>query len=78
MENRNSLKVWQLASLCLLMWYIWREQNARSFEDRENALLELKKMLQSPYKWITAFNSLPVSNFSEIFGFFFFSSFSLY
>jgi hypothetical protein len=41
-----------MASLCL-MWCIWREQNAKSFEDCESSVLELKavmfKSLYSPH-----------------------------
>jgi hypothetical protein len=49
----------------VFMWCIWREWKIRNFEDRETALLELKKMLfQFLYTWIVAFNSLHVSNFS--------------
>ena len=54
-----ALKIWRLVPLCL-MRCLWRERNARSFEDRENGLLELKKMmLQSLlYTWRVAHNSL--------------------
>jgi hypothetical protein len=38
------LELWRLAPLCLLLC-IWREKNARNFEGREMAMLELKKML---------------------------------
>lgn len=38
------LELWRFAPLCLL-WCIWREKNARSFEGREMGMLELKKML---------------------------------
>jgi hypothetical protein len=75
MENRNDLEVWRLAPLHL-MWCIWRERNARSFEDRENALLELKNILQSLYTWIAAFKSLPISTFMRFLDLC--SSFSLY
>jgi hypothetical protein len=46
---------------CLLLC-IWREGNAKSFEDCETTMLDLKKMFQSLYTWILAFNSLSVSN----------------
>jgi hypothetical protein len=37
--------------LCL-MWCVWRERNARCFEDCENGLLNLKrKMLQTLFMW---------------------------
>jgi hypothetical protein len=43
-----------------------------SFEDREMAMLVLKKMLfQSFYTWIVALFRLPVSNFSEFLSFVF-------
>ena len=32
-----------------LLWCIWREQNAKSFEDCETTMLDLKKMFQSLY-----------------------------
>jgi len=61
----NVLELWRLTPLCL-MWCIWRERNARSFEDREMAMLELKKMMfQSLYTWIIVFIRFSVSNFSE-------------
>jgi hypothetical protein len=36
--HRAVLKVSRLAPLCL-MWFIWRERNARSFEDCEATIL---------------------------------------
>ena len=63
--NRNALNRWRLAPLCL-MWCLWREWNAKGFEDCDNGLLEIKKMmLQSLYIWRVAWNSLPVFNFFE-------------
>ena len=38
------LELWRLDPLCLLLC-IWRKKNTRSFEGREMAMLELKKML---------------------------------
>jgi len=37
------LEVLKLDSLCL-MWCIWRDWNARSFEDREISVVELKEI----------------------------------
>jgi hypothetical protein len=42
--TRHALQIWKLASLCL-MWCLWREWNAWSFEDRESVLLKIKKMM---------------------------------
>ena len=41
--NSSTKEVWRIAPLCL-MWIIWREQNARYFEDQERSLKELKKL----------------------------------
>jgi hypothetical protein len=40
--NRTILQIWRMAPLCV-MWCLWRKRNARSFEDRELVLMELKK-----------------------------------
>jgi hypothetical protein len=37
---------WRLAPLCT-MWCTWREQNARSFQDRETSTVELKRVIFS-------------------------------
>ena len=60
------LEAWRMIPLCL-MWWIWRVQNARSFEDYENLAEELKNiMFKSLYTWIGEYNS---SNFSEFLDF---------
>ena len=38
--HRN-IVIWRMVPHCLL-WCIWRERNARSFEGRERSILELK------------------------------------
>ncbi len=59
MENRNDLEVWRLAPLHL-MWCIWRERNARSFEDREIVMLD---DVTIPLYMESCMECLPVSNF---------------
>jgi hypothetical protein len=62
--TRSVLAVWRIVLLCL-MWTIWREQNARCFEDREKSKDELKNILvKSLFNWIGAFNISSISNFS--------------
>lgn len=69
LEHRTVLKMWRLATLCL-MWCLWRKRNTRNFEDRETVTLELKKMMfQSLYTWRVAWNNLSISNFSEFLDF---------
>jgi hypothetical protein len=57
--------VWRLAPLCLL-WCLWRERNARNFEDVETSVTELRKtVFYMLYTWIAAHHSLLVSNFDD-------------
>jgi hypothetical protein len=64
--NRNYCsvrKVRRIAPLCLT-WTIWRERNARCFEDQEKTLDELKKLfIKTLFHWVGAFN---VSQFSTM------------
>jgi hypothetical protein len=49
--NRTAIQIWRMAPLCL-MWCVWRERNARCFEDCETSLVNLKrKMLQMLFLW---------------------------
>lgn len=51
--------------LCL-MWSIWRECNARNFEDCERKVIKLKViMFKSPYVLMVAYNCSHFSNFLE-------------
>jgi hypothetical protein len=63
LRSHNILEVWRMTPLCI-MWCIWREQNARCFEDREISVVELKNIIfKSLYTWIAAYNSLHFSSF---------------
>jgi hypothetical protein len=55
---------WRLAPLCLL-WCIWRERNARLFENIETSMVELRKrLLNMLYFWIVSHNCL--NNFTYV------------
>jgi hypothetical protein len=63
--SRSVLDAWRMSPLCL-MWCIWRERNARCFEDREISVEELKNILvKSLYTWTKAYNISQFSNFSD-------------
>ena len=40
-RRHRNIVVWRIVPHCL-MWCIWRERNSRSFEDREQSILEFK------------------------------------
>jgi hypothetical protein len=49
--NQTLILIWRMAPLCL-MWCVWRERNARCFEDCEIGLMNLKRMmLQTMFMW---------------------------
>lgn len=51
--SRFTLEAWRMTPLCL-MWYIWRERNAKKFEYCERSVLELKVvMFKFLYAWMT-------------------------
>jgi hypothetical protein len=63
--SRHAKEVWRLAPLCLL-WCIWRERNARLFEDVETPMVELRKrLLNTLYSWIAPHHSLSVFTFVD-------------
>jgi predicted metallo-beta-lactamase superfamily hydrolase len=52
------------------MWCLWRERNARNFEDVETSVTELRKIVfNTLYTWIAAHHSLLVSNFADFLNF---------
>jgi hypothetical protein len=68
------LNVWRTALLCL-RWSIWRERNAKWFEDREKTKEELKNILvKSLFSWTVAYNISQFYNFSEFVDFYSFFS----
>ena len=46
-----SSKVWNLVPACL-MWLVWKERNARTFEDVESPIDKLKTLLaRTLFEW---------------------------
>jgi len=56
-------EAWRLAPLCLL-WCIWRERNARLFEDVETSMVR-KRVLNMLYIWIASHHSLNVFTYVD-------------
>ena len=53
-RHRN-IELWRIVPHCLL-WYIWRERNARSFEGCERSMLEIKSLfLHTLLDWSVVF-----------------------
>lgn len=63
----NILQVWRLAPF-YFMWWIWREQNAQIFKDKEASMVELTKIvLDSLYTRAEARDTSLFSSFSDFF-----------
>jgi hypothetical protein len=63
--NSIVIQIWRMTPLCV-MWCLWRERNARNFEDCENEIIELKKkVLQTLFSWRVLWHSSQVSTFAE-------------
>jgi hypothetical protein len=63
--RHSILDVWGIALLCL-MPSIWREQNARCFEECKKTGEELKNIIvKSLFSWTVAYNISQFSNFSK-------------
>ena len=57
-----NIDVWRIVPHCLI-WYIWHERNARSFEGCECSLLEIKSFfLHTLYDWILFFSHFSCSS----------------
>jgi len=54
-----SVEIWKAIPPCL-MWCIWNERNARSFEGCEQNMLKLKGLfMKSLLEWMTALGCFP-------------------
>jgi hypothetical protein len=63
--GRNDINIVWNAIPSILMWYVWRERNARSFDDCEKASLDLQTcFLKSLFEWIFAIALLHVSRYA--------------
>ena len=61
--RHHNIDVWRLVPHCLI-WCIWRERNARSFEGCECSLLEIKSLfLHTLYDWSVVFSHFSCSSF---------------
>ena len=62
-ERHRHIDVCKLAPHCLI-WCIWHERNARSFEGRERSLLEIKSsFLHTLFEWSVVFSHFSCSSF---------------
>jgi len=63
--NRLLVPIWKIAPFCL-MWCLWKEQNAHSFEDCETGSNNLKKLvIQILFMWRVTLQFMPECFYSN-------------
>jgi len=63
--NQTLIPIWQMAHLCM-MWCVWRERNARFFENCETSLINLKKLvIQTLFLWRVRLQSMSECSYSD-------------
>jgi hypothetical protein len=64
-DHRNMV-VWRMVPRCV-MWCIWRERNARHFEDCERSVLDLKLLFfQTLYEWVVTLGLFSINSNSMV------------
>jgi hypothetical protein len=65
--RHKNRQIWEAVPHCV-MWSLWRERNARTFEDRERNILDLKTLfLRTLFDWMAASSLFSFSNLLEFF-----------
>ena len=60
-SQRNAL-VWRVVPYCVI-WCLWRERNARHFEDTELSIPDLKiQLFQLLYEWIKGMGGFSINS----------------
>jgi hypothetical protein len=64
-DTRN-LVVWRMVPHCV-MWCLWRERNARHFEDCERSIVDLKLLFfQTLYEWVNSLGFFSINSITEL------------
>jgi hypothetical protein len=64
-DTRN-LVVWRMVPHCV-MWCLWRERNARHFEDSERYIVDLKLLFfQTLYEWVNSLGFCSINSITEL------------
>ena len=66
MGRQQNLVVWRVIPYCL-MWCLWRERNARTFEGCELSVVELKlQFYRYLFDWLSATGLFSFSNLLDL------------
>jgi hypothetical protein len=64
-DTRNMV-VWRMVPHCV-MWCLWRERNARHFEDCERSIVDLKMLFfQTLYEWVFSLGLFSINSIMDL------------
>jgi hypothetical protein len=64
-DHRNMV-IWRMVPHCVI-WCLWRERNARLFEDCESAMVDIKLLFfQTLYSWVNSVGILSINSITEL------------
>jgi hypothetical protein len=65
-SSRRTTMVWRVVPNCVF-WCVWRERNARHFEDSETSIPELKsRFFQLLFEWVKGLGIFSISSLVEL------------
>jgi hypothetical protein len=64
-DHRNMV-IWRVVPHCVI-WCLWRERNARLFEDSESSVVDIKLLFfQTLYTWVNSVGILSINSITEL------------
>jgi hypothetical protein len=64
--DTKNLVVWRMVPHCV-MWCLWRERNARHFEDSDRSIVDLKLLFfQTLYEWVNSLGFCSINSITEL------------
>ena len=62
----RNLVIWQMVPHCVI-WCLWRERNARLFEDCESSVVDIKLLFfQTLHAWVNAVGVFSINSITEL------------
>ena len=58
--------IWRMVPHCVI-WCLWKERNARLFEDCESSMVDIKLLFfQTLYAWVNSVGVFPINSITEL------------
>jgi hypothetical protein len=61
-----NMVIWRMVPHCVI-WCLWRERNARLFEDCESLVVDIKLLFfQTLYAWVNSVGDLSINSITKL------------